>query len=48
MPDAVTAIDGISEQPAANVWYGIDGQRIEGQPTHKGIYITNGRKVVIK
>lgn len=48
MPDAVTAIDGISEQPAADVWYGIDGQRIEGQPTHKGIYITNGRKVVVK
>lgn len=48
MPDAVTAIDGITHHPSPNTWYTIDGQRIEGQPTHKGIYITNGRKVVIK
>ena len=48
MPDAVTAIDGITHHPSPNTWYTIDGQRIEGQPTHNGIYITNGRKVVIK
>lgn len=48
MPDAVTAIDGITHHPSPNTWYTIDGQRIEGQPTHKGIYITNGRKVVVK
>ena len=48
MPDAVTAIDGITHHPSPNTWYTIDGQRIEGQPTHKGIYITNGRKVVMK
>lgn len=28
--------------------YTLDGRRIEGQPTAKGIYIQNGRKVIIK
>jgi alpha-amylase len=30
------------------VWHTLDGRRIEGQPTQKGVYIVNGRKVVIK
>ena len=29
-------------------WYTLDGRKINGQPTKKGIYIYNGRKVVIK
>ena len=28
--------------------YTLDGRRIEGQPTAKGIYIQNGRKVIIQ
>ena len=28
-------------------WYGIQGQRIDG-PTRKGLYILNGRKVVVR
>ena len=48
MPEAATDIESISEQPTADVWYNISGQRIEGQPTHKGIYIKNGQKVTIK
>ena len=28
--------------------YSLSGQRIEGQPMHKGVYIVNGHKVVIK
>ena len=28
--------------------FNLSGQRIEGQPTHKGIYIINGKKVVVK
>lgn len=31
-----------------DVWFGLDGSRLEGRPTEKGIYINNGRKVVIK
>ena len=29
-------------------WYTIDGRRLSGKPTAKGLYINNGRKVVIK
>ena len=45
---------GISEitasKPAAisNEWYTLEGLRLDKAPTAKGIYIQNGRKVVIK
>ena len=29
-------------------WYTLDGRRLSGQPTTKGVYISNNRKVVIK
>ena len=29
-------------------WYSLDGQQLQGKPTQKGVYIVNGRKVVIK
>ncbi|MBR6827532.1 MAG: hypothetical protein IKM76_05160 [Prevotella sp.] len=29
-------------------WYTLDGTRLFGQPTRKGIYLNNGKKVVIK
>lgn len=29
-------------------WYTLDGRRLQGPPTRKGIYIVNGKKVVIK
>ena len=29
-------------------WYTIDGRKLDGKPTKKGLYINNGRKVVIK
>lgn len=31
-----------------DVWFGLDGSRLEGRPAEKGIYINNGRKVIIK
>ena len=31
-----------------NAWYSIDGRKLNGVPTQKGVYINNGRKVVIK
>ncbi len=30
------------------VWYTLDGRRLFVKPTQKGIYISNGRKAVIK
>ena len=29
-------------------WYTLDGRRLDGQPTQRGIYINNGKKVAIK
>ena len=29
-------------------WYSLDGRKLDGQPTQHGIYINNGKKVVIK
>ena len=28
--------------------YTLDGRRINGEPTQKGVYIKNGKKVIIK
>ena len=32
----------------SDVWYSLDGRRMSGQPSTKGFYINNGRKIVIK
>ena len=44
-------IDAISLQNAADVdavWYNMNGQKLNGKPAKSGVYIMNGRKVVIK
>jgi len=37
-----------NEEFATAQWYTLDGRRINGQPTAKGVYIVNGKKVIIK
>ena len=37
-----------SEKFDAGAWYSLDGRRLNGQPTQKGVYVNNGRKVVVK
>ena len=32
----------------SDAWYTLDGRRLQGQPTQRGMYINNGRKIVIK
>lgn len=32
----------------ADVWYTIDGCRLSGKPVRKGVYLNNGKKVVVK
>lgn len=34
--------------PAENVYYTIDGRKLQGKPTKRGLYIINGKKVVIR
>lgn len=42
------AIDGSSDGASDGPWYSLDGRRLNGQPTRKGIYIYKGKKTVIK
>jgi len=35
-------------QRMRNAWYTLDGRKLNGKPTKPGLYINNGRKVVIK
>ena len=29
-------------------WFSVDGLRLNGKPTRKGLYIKNGNKIVVK
>ncbi len=45
----ITAVKGIEN--AADIegnWYNMNGQKLNGRPTSSGIYVVNGKKVVIK
>lgn len=48
----ITGITEISEdKKTRNInefWYTLDGRRLNGKPTQKGLYIHQGRKIVIK
>lgn len=48
-----TGIKSIEDAPTAEdfeavTWYSLDGRKLNAMPTQKGIYIKNGKKVVIK
>ena len=48
---SVTAISTINADGvaiAAEGWYTLNGVKLQGAPTEKGVYIQNGKKVVIK
>ena len=50
-PDGTTSIQTITangEMVPAQGWYTLNGVKLQGVPTEKGIYINNGKKVVIK
>ena len=47
----VTGVGGIeadSQTTASNVWYTISGQKLSKRPTTPGVYIRNGKKLVVK
>ena len=49
--DEATGVETINNsQLTINIdgWYTINGVKLNGKPTEKGIYIVNGRKVVVK
>ena len=41
-------ISNIDSQAADGEWYSLDGKLLEQKPTHKGIYIFNGKKQMVK
>lgn len=43
----IHAVDAVTSQ-RDDAWYSLDGRRLSGKPSVKGVYINNGRKVVIK
>lgn len=44
----VTNIDQITDDAADGDWYTINGLKLDKKPTKKGVYVTNGHKVVVK
>ena len=51
--DETTGINSLTPGPSpkgegSDYWYTLSGTRLEKQPTQKGLYIVNGKKVVIK
>ena len=44
----IIATEDVESRMRDGVWYTLDGRRQSGKPTARGIYVNNGRKVVIK
>ena len=50
--EGTTGIDNVNPNPNVNdneaTWYDLGGRKLNGKPAQKGIYIKNGKKVVVK
>ena len=46
--DATGIISVSNGQSSTDDWFTIDGRRLQNRPAHKGVYINNGKKTVIK
>lgn len=44
LPDST----GFSQEKRSDYWFTIDGRKLKGIPTQHGIYVNNGKKVIIK
>jgi len=50
MNGGLTGIEEVGSQMAdggSDVWYDLNGRRLQQKPTQKGVYLNNGRKVVV-
>lgn len=45
---AIGTLDTKTGDITLDGWYTMDGRKLEGKPTKKGLYINNGHKIVIK
>ena len=48
LPTGIVSIDNSQLTIDNGVWYTLNGVRLNGKPTKAGVYIVNGKKVVIK
>jgi len=46
--DAIGTVNMETGEMSFDGWYTIDGVRLESKPTQKGLYINNGKKVILK
>lgn len=44
----ITATNLTNQMNMADAWYTIDGRKLDKKPAQRGLYISNGRKLVIK
>lgn len=45
---AIGTLNTVTGKVSLDGWYTLSGKRLMGQPTQKGIYVNNGKKVIIK
>ena len=45
---SLSPVPSQSREGSSQRWYTLDGRKLNGKPTQKGIYVNGGRKVVIK
>ena len=45
---AIGTLDTKTGELSFDGWYTMDGRKLDGKPTKRGLYINNGRKIVIK
>ena len=48
--EGTTSIDAslVNSEEVNSVWYDLNGRRLQGKPSQKGVYIKNGKKIVVK
>ena len=44
----VTDIKPINKTLSRNEWFTLSGQKLDGTPSKKGVYVNNGKKVIVK
>ena len=48
--EGTTGIDAslVNSEEVNSVWYDLNGRKLNGKPAQKGIYIKNGKKIIVK
>lgn len=48
VPDDIETLESTANQNGNAVYYNLNGQKLNGVPTESGLYIVNGKKIVIR